>query len=783
MTRLAMIILICITILTGCGKQDNRFSEDGSAEPTVNWKEAGFVASEEVTEEQGYWIQEFVPWKHGDLDINRETEELVTLESLSPTCTDNGRIYRLNTVIHPPYVKPVRWILEEYNTESMNCSIREITYEQLGQEKQQTGDIFLVGMDVVRGGDYVFQWTETARNEQNLSHQTVSRMIYSNLGTEVSAVDLWESYLEKNIATEEFYESTVIPQGYCVCDSEGNTYIKTGEKQNGYTELYVFDRAGQAVMEYRCDAEQGIGEPMQMESGELVFPVLDPHEENYTFLWPDTSTGEMRKLGQLSSSQQIEKLYGMQGNSVYYQVSEGIIKWDIQSGKRNLVFSFRENGVPGGYEKTLVLREDAPPVIRMYRNKGEQLEDWLVVLSDTKVERDNDVRIADLGSDMLGSQQVSECATIMSRKDLNCLYSYETGGAGTEDFRTKIMAELAAGDGPDILFVSEDDMEILRDKGLLADLREYLSQDTLDQLLPGVIEMGTREEKLVGLAGNVMALGLAVSRDVWKQDTWTLEDVISLMESGRLESTLYYTGMDTYFSTYAVQNWLMEYCLENSFLIDWEKRQSHFQDERLIQLLDLTDRGGKSGTDESGTWLGEGNRIALFTIGSESGILKMVTRVEKENGFCVGFPTNGSCGNYLEASGMIVVNANSNKKKDISEYLENFFGEEIQGLCKRGMYTNLSVCKLTGEEASSVEVEGLSEEEREKLEKERAQAEADRRLAEAFLESCVPAPRQYPELNRIIEEELGAMAEGDKDARQVAEIIHKRIQIFLDEGY
>ena len=91
-----------------------------------------------------------------------------------------------------------------------------------------------------------------------------------------------------------------------------------------------------------------------MESGELVFPVLDPHEENYTFLWPDTSTGEMRKLGQLSSSQQIEKLYGMQGNSVYYQVREGIIQWDVQSGKRSLVFNFQENGVPMGY-KTMYL--------------------------------------------------------------------------------------------------------------------------------------------------------------------------------------------------------------------------------------------------------------------------------------------------------------------------------------------------------------------------------------------------------------------------------------------
>ena len=781
MSKYLFTLLICVSLLTGCGKQDNRSSKDGSSEPTVNWKEAGFVASEEVTEEQGYWIQEFVPWKHGDTELDSSTEELV-FKNVSPTCTSDGKIYRLNAVINPPDALAVRWILGVYDTEKMESSVREIHHEQLGLDRQQEIG-FLVDMAVIDDSNFIFQWAEIGQNEQMMFHQSNTRMIYSDLKGNITEADLWDKYLQEGIAEEEYYGNPVYPEGYCVCDGEGNTYVKSEKKEDAYTKVFAFDRNGQVVMEYQCGEEQGIEEPMRMEGGEPVFPVYDYHEKTYTFVWLDTSTKTVRNLGQMNSSKQIERFYGSQGNTVYYKVGEGIVQWNIRSGDRRLVFHFQQNGLPRGYESMLVLRKDAPPVIRMYRNKGEQPEDWLIVLSDTKVERDNDVRIADLGSDMLGSQQVSECATIMSRKDLNCLYSYETGGAGTEDFRTKIMAELAAGDGPDILFVSEDDMEILRDKGLLADLREYLSQDTLDQLLPGVIEMGTREEQLVGLAGNVMALGLAVSRDVWKQDTWTLEDVISLMESGRLESSLYYTGMDTYFSTYAVQNWLMEYCLENSFLIDWEKRQSHFQDERLIQLLDLTDRGGKSGTDESGTWLGEGNRIALFTIGSESGILKMVTRVEKENGFCVGFPTNGSCGNYLEASGMIVVNANSNKKKEIAEYLENFFGEEIQGLCKRGMYTNLSVCKLTGEEASSVEVEGLSEEEREQLEKERAQAEADRRLAEAFLESCVPAPRQYPELNRIIEEELGAMAEGDKDARQVAEIIHKRIQIFLDEGY
>ena len=136
-------------------------------------------------------------------------------------------------------------------------------------------------------------------------------------------------------------------------------------------------------------------------------------------------------------------------------------------------------------------------------------------------------------------------------------------------------------------------------------------------------------------------------------------------------------------------------------------------------------------------------------------------RVQKENGTFIGFPTDGFCGNYLETKGMLVVNANSDKKEEISRYLENFLGADIQGLCKKGIYQNLSICKNSFADENLGETESL--------------------LAKKFLESCVPAPRQYPELNRIIEEELGAMAAGDKDARQVAEIIHKRVQMYLDE--
>ena len=50
-----------------------------------------------------------------------------------------------------------------------------------------------------------------------------------------------------------------------------------------------------------------------------------------------------------------------------------------------------------------------------------------------------------------------------------------------------------------MLWVTGEDMEMLEEKGLLADLRDYLSEETLGQIFPGVIEAGTVNDRLVGI--------------------------------------------------------------------------------------------------------------------------------------------------------------------------------------------------------------------------------------------------------------------------------------------
>ena len=50
-----------------------------------------------------------------------------------------------------------------------------------------------------------------------------------------------------------------------------------------------------------------------------------------------------------------------------------------------------------------------------------------------------------------------------------------------------------------------------------------------------------------------------------------------------------------------------------------------------------------------------------------------------------------------------------------------------------------------------------------------------------FLENCRPQPVLPGQISKIISEELSAFLEGDKSAEETAEIMHRRVQLYLDE--
>ncbi|MCM1025359.1 MAG: ABC transporter substrate-binding protein [Roseburia sp.] len=768
----------CIFCLTGCGKEDAAVNSGESSVPVRDWKQEGFAVLGEVTEEQGFWAQEFIAWEHREVVVDPQTEKLDDGVRLIEVGALDGKVYRLNTVMRPPRGRAVRWILEIYDTASMQAEVREFTPEDLGLQEEGK-DCFLVGMDLIDAESYVFQWTEIDENEEGLNYyQSADKRVYSNLQGEAAAVDLWGTCLEQGIFKEEYNDYVWIPSGSCVCDGAGNTYVRGGESGYGYRRLAAFDREGKLLLTYGVSEEETFEEPLRTEAGELIYPVYNMRKKYYELLWADVETGEMKSLATFESSRRIQQFYGMEGNDVYYEMPEGIVRWNIESGERTLVFLYRENGIGNGYETMLVLREGQLPLLRIYGEyQGEEPVDWLAPLSDRPVERET-VRVVDLTGGQ-GDRQAAECAALASRRDPNRGFTYESATQGAEDFRTRIMAELAAGKGPDILYVSRSDLEILHDAGLLADLREVLSEETLEELLPGVIGLGTVDGELAGMPGGVQVEGLMVSADVWSEPTWRLEDFTALVEAGKLEGLAFYNN--SYFASLAMMRLFTEYSLADSFLIDWENRESHFEDERYLRFLRAVDIDRERLELDAGTKLKGGKRVAFLTLMSERMLLDFGASMKRENGFCVGLPTEGDAGNYLTAEGVIAVNANTDKREAARVFLEYFLGEQIQGLNDNLLNPWLGVRKLSPEDLE------WDEEGRCFWHGEEVTVFEDGttalHVAEELLESCVPAPAIDPVVSRILFEELEALyMDSARQPEQAADAIDRRIQIYLDEG-
>lgn len=460
------------------------------------------------------------------------------------------------------------------------------------------------------------------------------------------------------------------------------------------------------------------------------------------------------------------------GDDIYYISWRGIVKWNIRSGRRVQVFDFIEAGMSTGFQTMLALRPGQTPVLRL--RKGDT--DWLAILEDHEVSTGEAIRVANLtqAGEWGSGVFVGKCATYASLFNPNLRYQYEEA----EDARDRIMAELSAGKGPDLLYVSLEDMYMLDEKGLLLDMGELIPGELREELLPGALELGTVDGTLKGLPAVVWARTMVVGRDTWPKDTWKLEDVIGLMEEGKLAGAIYspsYQG--SYTGPFATVFNLIWYNLEDSFLIDWENRKSHFDDERFVRLLEVT-RTDLSNAPETETYLDGGKQVFMCGIGGRSDINEFFVFLEGEDGRCIGYPTEGVCGNYLDTPGVLVVNANITQKEAAANFLKTLLGEELRAEAES---YGLSVRKLNPEEEIHTTKSGTLFYNGSELAEFPDGTTALHRAA-AFLDNCVAAPRTYPRLWAIFYEELDAMQTQNLSPQTAAENLNRHIQLYLDEG-
>lgn len=739
----SILFLLCV----GCGRK-SEMPVQVVPEKKADWKTTGFQVADNIEIEQTLWAGEYVPWEHATMDSSYES--VGHLES--------GVCQNLMWYLGYGVKEGVRvfgaqgqYSLEIYDTVSKEYQVKYFTPAELGL----TGELgCIVGMDMISPGSYMFRWAGYTQDEEEMVTQTSDVIVFSDLAGKNRSVDVFSLFLEEEI---EAYEPEIMPSfpyEKCHVDGKGNIWLTKSKKFGGFV-FYLWDANGQKLLEYESDKNMIVTDSLRTDEGDLLLTVFSNNESSYEFLWIDGEHGDIVSLAKKKmQGPVISQVYGLYGNNLYYRTvnpetrnGEGLIKWNIGSGEETWVYEFQINGL-NNYRTMLTCDEKGQLTLRLLKTKADTIKDWIVPLVENQPEEEGAIRVADLA----GRGGIIEIgASEASMEHPKFCFTYEDASA--EEQRTRVLAELTKGEGPDILFVNMENYDALADKGVLLDMNSMLSLELRNQLLPAALEIGKRDGQLLGMPVGVNVEAFAIKRGKLQAKENKLEELISLMNAGELTGALRSPYiMSDYLDPELTVYMLTRYSLNKSFLIDWEKGVSHFDDKRFVQLLELT----KEDMSRNVTKEWQETDLVWANIFIENDLVDFVTHLEKADMELIG--PDGSCGTgYLSPDGgLLVINKNSTNKEAAMLYLEVLLGREVQAgankLCLR-------VRKMVPEEES------------EELFK-----------AKEFLESCQVEPPTYTHISRIIAEELKVMYGEARGAEEVAENIHRRVRLYLDEN-
>lgn len=754
--------IILISLLTGCGHKDK--------ETTAGWKEQGFQLSDRIDKNNEYWIESFAQMDADGKSYNGGEEFKYAI--ISPK-TYKDKVYCLYALIKPPVLKASKWIMEIYDSSTGQIQEKEISYELMGlSDEIVDGEIsYLVDVDWIDESHYVFQWVSIL-HEGDTYQQFSDKRIITDLTGETNQVELWNEYVKYGMQ-ENVYNYSFIPQASCLCDGKRNIYQIINQIEG--MSLLVFNGQGSLNLAYQVPENCEISDYLRTPGDEILFLLNDEKASTQRFLWIE-STGDKPKIKEVASihlDDRIVKLCGMTESEIYYETAQGMVySWNIEDGNRVLFLNYPENNLPQYYERIFILGSESIPEIVLFRNRNadfEKSEEWLVHLS--KENGNKEVQISILATEGAGEKIIREATSLTSKTNPNYLFDIEKIDTGEK--KELLISELIAGTGPDVIYLSRDDFCMLAERGLLMDFSSMIGQEVLDNILPAARELGTFDDKLLGIPVCVTAASILISNEVWDQDKWTIDDMLKLIRENKINGLVYYVNAEKNFTPLAASNIIIRNSLHESWLIDWERGLCHFDDSSFIDLLKALKEADQTYADTG--WLSGGKRIAYYDMSSPDFSYVFGIREESENARWVGFPTERESGSYLDTEGILAIRAATDKTETIRNLLACIFEDSIQKYVDTSVKTALSIKKKAIENTLSAEGAGDREV---YILKNGISTEC---MAELFLEQCTAAPLHEIEIENIIIEELPPFFLGEKSAEEVAGTIQNRVQLYLDE--
>lgn len=520
-----------------------------------------------------------------------------------------------------------------------------------------------------------------------------------------------------------------------------------------------------------------------LSDGRTVISRWDMDTFTTTLTWYDGKTGQT--FAQIKEG----TLEGIcsDGNGVLYCLTRGsLVRLDAEGNIEAELFRLNENGIEYGEEFALFCTDEGILLCNINREEVR-----LYTLTDQRIVNDEEIRMAFLGGTS-GMQYIQRLAAKFPYETGSLPISMETAEseAYQEDYRTRIMAEMTAGEGPDILLLSRSDMTLLAEKGYLCDLSGMIEEDVKAWMIPSVLELGTVDGKLAAITPQVEFSTMITGDRTWEKDSWNIAEFKELAES-RDDWELLLSYRDVNIGFYTLYYWMFGDGILNSPLLDLEQGVSHLDSEEFVEILELcrkySDRKVSLDGSEADALLREGKiaarRIAVYNLVDFSADMSRYS----EGCHFVGAPSESGNVSCVESYSFqyLAVNANSPHKEVIGEFIAYLLDYENQHAVE-GCSVRLDVIRDSVTEDSYMGYVmrcSADPENPEYILLQNVKPDGTPWLEEFldFVKNSAPPPAVPEEITKIIGSEIYSYYEEGRSARDAADNIHNRVQLYLDE--
>ncbi|MBR6316140.1 MAG: extracellular solute-binding protein [Lachnospiraceae bacterium] len=250
----------------------------------------------------------------------------------------------------------------------------------------------------------------------------------------------------------------------------------------------------------------------------------------------------------------------------------------------------------------------------------------------------------------------------------------------TEEGQTKMIADIMAGDAPDILDLSYVPIEPYAGKGILEDLIPYLEKDEViskEDILPSAEKAMETDGKLyyVSSSFNIKTI-LAATKDVGDKTGWTFQEMKQLLDEKDEDVRPFYGG-----SKEEMLGIFTHSCI-NDF-IDWNTGECIFNSDDFKSILEVSARGTDEETEYSENAPSEAELINKGKVLFQDGYaltedLQVFKNASGSDVTFIGYPCEDKNGSYFSFNNQIGIYAKSKVKDGAWEFIRRFLTKEYQ---------------------------------------------------------------------------------------------------------